>query len=250
MKIFPPPATVPPRDAPPPEPYALLSEAVAWRYRPAGRLAQGFARGKLRCDPVYRCLFEAGLPQADGAVLDLGCGRGLALTLLATAWNFGWLPGAVRSPPHWVGIERRPSHAAAARAALGGEASILTQDLLHLALPRGRLILLIDVLLYLSANEQDRLLEKAVAALSDGGRLVVREADAAAGWRYRATLAAERSSAWRRGEWRQVYHYRSRADWLARFRDLGLTVEARPMSAGTPFANVLYVARRSSVRNA
>ena len=230
----------------PSDPFALVSEAVAWRYHPAGRFAQGFVRGKLRHDPVYRCLFEAGWPPGEGAVLDLGCGRGIALAVLSTAWAFGRYAEGSVTPPRWVGIERRPGHAAAARAALGEAAEILTGDVLATPLPRARLILLIDVLLYLTAAEQDRMLERAAAALTAGGRLIVREADAAAGWRYRATVAAERSSAWRRGEWHQSYHYRRQDDWLRRLRELGLNVTARPMSAGTPFANVLYVADSAS----
>jgi SAM-dependent methyltransferase len=226
----------------PPDPFALLSQVVAWRYRPAGRFAQGFVRGKLRHDPVYRYLFEAGLPQGDGAVLDLGCGRGIALAVLATASVLG-LSGEVRAAAsRRVGIERRETHAEAARAALDADAEILTGDVLTVAFPRARLILLIDVLLYLTAAEQDCLLERSAAALTPGGRLIVREADAAAGWRYRATMAAERSSAWRRGEWHQSYHYRRQEEWLRRLGELGLRVTSRPMSAGTPFANVLYLA--------
>ena len=229
----------------PSDPFALLSEAVARRYRPAGRFARGFVRGKLRHDPVYRYLFETGLPPGEEAVLDLGCGRGIALAVLATASAFGRCPEGPVTPLRWVGIERRPGHAAAARMALGDEAEILTGDVLAAPFPRARLILLIDVLLYLTAAEQDRLLERAAATLTAGGRLIIREADAAAGWRYRATVAAERSSAWRRGEWRQGYHYRRQDDWLRGFGELGLNVAARPMSAGTPFANVLYVVERA-----
>jgi len=225
-----------------PVPFDLLSEAVAWRYRPAGRFAQGFVRGKLRYDPVYRHLFEADLPRAEGVVLDLGCGRGIALTLLATGRSLGLGCGGSGPALRWVGIERRAAHAAAAGVALGDEAEILTQDVLTAAFPRARLVLLIDVLLYLGRAEQDRVLERAAAALTDGGRLIIREADAAAGWRYRATVSAERLSAWRRGEWRQAYHYRSQADWLQRLAELGLRVTTHPMSDGTPFANILFIA--------
>jgi SAM-dependent methyltransferase len=229
-----------------PDPFALLSEAVAWRYRPAGRFAQGFVRGKLRHDPVYRYLFEAGLPRGDGAMLDLGCGRGIALAVLAAAAALGMSAEAPTTAPRRVGIERREAHAASARVALGDEAEILTGDVLAAPFPCARLILLVDVLLYLTAAQQDRLLERAAAALVTGGRLIIREADAAAGWRYRATVAAERSSAWRRGEWCQRYHYRSRDDWLRCLGELGLNVTVRPMSAGTPFANILYLADRSA----
>lgn len=99
---------------------------------------------------------------------------------------------------------------------MDGAAEIVTGDVLATDFPSARLILLIDVLLYLNAAQQDQLLERAAARLSPGGRLVMREADAAAGWRFATTVAAERASAWRRCEWRQRYQYRSRTEWVNR----------------------------------
>ncbi|MBP8272088.1 MAG: methyltransferase type 11, partial [Sphaerotilus sp.] len=64
--------------------HALLDRASA-RYRPAGRYAWHFARGKLRLDPVFRHLVEAGLVPAGARVLDLGCGQGLLGSLLQAA---------------------------------------------------------------------------------------------------------------------------------------------------------------------
>jgi SAM-dependent methyltransferase len=229
------------------DPFASVAEAVDGRYRAAGRFHQGFVRGKLRHDPVYRELLHIGVPPGDGAVVDLGCGRGIALALLATAFACGVSSCAAGpTPPRRLGIERRPSHAAAARAAMGDEAEISTQNVLAATLPRSRLVLLIDVLHYLGRDEQDRLLERSAAALADGGFLVMRETDADGGWRYWTTAAADRLLALPRGEWQETYHYRGQADWSIRLRELGLSVETRPMSAGTPFANVLFVARRAA----
>ncbi|RYU59643.1 methyltransferase domain-containing protein [Methylolobus aquaticus] len=228
------------RRAPPAESFRVAADAVVARYRPVGRFAQGFVRGKLRHDPVYRYLFEAGLPPADGAVVDLGCGRGIVLAVLASASALALSGEAQATGPHRVGIERREAHAAAARAVMDGEAEIVTGDVLATDFPSARLILLIDVLLYLNAAQQDQLLERAAARLNPGGLLVIREADAAAGWRFATTVAAERISAWRRCEWRQRYHYRSRTEWVNRLGELGLAVRTIPMSEGTPFANLLY----------
>jgi hypothetical protein len=38
--------------------------------------------------------------------------------------------------------------------------------------------------------------------------------------------------------------YRSAIQWIAELVERGFAVDAEPMSAGTPFANVLYVARK------
>ena len=43
------------------------------RYRPAGRIAYHFARGKLRGDPVYRAVWEGGLLPAEGTLLTHVC---------------------------------------------------------------------------------------------------------------------------------------------------------------------------------
>jgi hypothetical protein len=42
------------------------------------------------------------------------------------------------------------------------------------------------------------------------------------------------------GHWRQQFYFRTRDQWLACFSSHGLAGEVRPMSAGTPFANVLF----------
>jgi hypothetical protein len=74
--------------------FAQLTAATALRYRPAGRFAMNFVRGKLRYDPVYFALLTQGLLPAQGSLLDLGCGRGILMSLLSTArqWvsQHGW----------------------------------------------------------------------------------------------------------------------------------------------------------------
>lgn len=42
---------------------------------------------------------------------------------------------------------------------------------------------------------------------------------------------------------RMPHHHRSLAEWAAMLHRLGFAVEAEPMSAGTPFANVLLTAQ-------
>ena len=66
---------------------AVLVDAVAARYRPAGRFAFHFARGKLAGDPVFAGLLAGGLLAADSArgrgldIVDLGCGQALLAAL-------------------------------------------------------------------------------------------------------------------------------------------------------------------------
>jgi uncharacterized protein (DUF2062 family)/SAM-dependent methyltransferase len=232
-----------------------LIDETSRRYIPAGVFAWEFARGKLRHDPLYFALLARGELPADGLLLDLGCGRGILMSLLATA-----RAQAARGifPPGWTapgpslrfhGVEGRERAARAARQALGEEATIATADLRALCpgeLPGAAAIFLLDVLHYLAADEQEKLLDHAAAALEPGGVLVLREADAAAGGAFARTRAAERLAALLRGHFRQCLCFRSAAEWTERLAARGLAVTAVPMSQGTPFANVLLAARRSA----
>ncbi|HUL11850.1 MAG TPA: methyltransferase domain-containing protein [Methylococcaceae bacterium] len=228
--------------------FCLLAEATAWRYRAAGRFVYGFVLGKLRHDPVYRTLLARTIVPPDGLILDLGCGRGILLALLATARTLGMMPGGSGGTrPCLYGVELRAADADVARAALGGEAEILRGDVRTAALPPCQVAILLDVLLYLERVEQDAVLARVVTVLAPGGLLIVREADAGGGWRFIATRLAERLCALARGHWQQKYCYRSAAEWRDKLESLGFVVDTQPMSEGTPFANILFIARRASL---
>jgi SAM-dependent methyltransferase len=225
--------------------FRFLAEATAWRYRSAGRFVHGFVLGKLRHDPVYRALLCGEILPKEGLILDLGCGRGILLALLATARALGMTPGGKRGRgPRLCGIEQRPADAETARGALDGEAEILIGDVRTMPLPPCQAAILLDVLLYLDRDEQYGLLGEIADALEPGGLLIVREADAGSGWRFAATWIAERCCALARGHWRQRYVYRSAAQWRERLESLGFAVDIQGMSEGTPFANVLFIGRR------
>lgn len=224
----------------PPSPFARLRDAVAERYLGAGLLHLELVRGKLRHDPMYRHLLEAGLLPRPGRLVDLGCGRGILLTLLAVHGAAD--PGV--PDVRLTGIELRERHVRAARHALGDDGEVRQGDLTAAPVPPCDTAVLLDVLHYLPAADQERLLARVAGALAPGGVLIVRDADAAAGWRFALTRAAERFNALARGHLRQRFHYRSRDAWTALLRDHGLTVDTEPLSAGTPFGNVLLVARR------
>jgi uncharacterized protein (DUF2062 family)/trans-aconitate methyltransferase len=232
-----------------PELEALLEEAACPYLKP-GIFHWEFARGKLRHDPLYFNLLRRGFLPPEGRLLDLGCGRGIAFALLLGAreqWAKGKYPEGWAPPPPRLafhGIEERPKVAEAACEALAGKAEIETADLRTAGFPPADAILLLDVLHYLPPADQETVLAKAVAALQPGGVLLVRDADAGAGWRFTATRLQERFSALFRRHWRQRFHYRGADEWTAILERLGLTVDVQPMGMGTPYANVLLAGRR------
>lgn len=227
-----------------------LFEAATRPYREAGRYAWSFARGKLRHDPVFLFLLRAGLLPERGSLLDVGCGRGVLLSLLAAAKQqhaAGRWPRDWPAPPAHLALRGLDSHAARvqlAGRALGGSAQVELRDLRDFEFAPCSVIVMLDVLLYLHAGEQERVLEKAAAALEPGGLLLLREPDAGAGLAFHATRCSALLEAALRGSFAQKLRCRSAGDWSAALARRGLAVDAQPMSRGTPFANFLFVARK------
>lgn len=234
------------------ERFVDLVRRASDRYVSLSITAWEFARGKLRNDPVYRAAVyeglledEQNLREGPGTVLlDVGCGQGLMLALLAEVRRDVREGRWFQAPPPcfdtMIGIETRPRVARYARAALGDEASVSTADARLDAMPSADAVLLFDVLHLMTQQDQDALLAKLIACLRPGGVLVIREADASAGWRFRLVRAGNRMKAIGVGKWRQTFHFRSADAWLECFTRLGLGAEVREMGHGTPFGNVLF----------
>ena len=74
--------------------------------------------------------------------------------------------------------------------------------------------------------------------------LLLRIGDADAGLPFRISNWVDHVVTFARGHRLGELYCRPLAVWIAHLEALGFTVEARPMSEGTPFANVMLVARR------
>ncbi|HEX2252351.1 MAG TPA: DUF2062 domain-containing protein [Thermoanaerobaculia bacterium] len=231
--------------------FADLREAAAEPYLEAGIRHWEFVRGKLRFDPVYRQILDLGLLPRPGTLVDLGCGRGILLALLsAPVEEWRSTPPEQRSRPaaptgmELHGIELAVSAVRVARRALRAAAKITRADLAQCEVPPCSTAVLLDVLHYLPAETQEDLLARTARALGPRGLLIVREADAAAGGGFGRVRLAERLRALSRGHWRQRFHYRTRGEWEELLERHGLEVDSVEGGAGTPFANVLLLARR------
>jgi SAM-dependent methyltransferase len=229
-----------------------IIDAATLPYARAGwnAYAYHFARGKLRYDPVFRAILENGLLPNAGQLLDLGCGLGLLSALLTEArnqhqarnWNPEW-----STPPQnlkYYGVELLDWKVAAARQALGNNATICQGDIRTCELPDCSAAILLDVLMYLNAAEQRQVLQRIASTLRPGGTLLLREGNATGGLRHYVTSFAEHICCLWRGQGLHALHYRSATEWIALLEELGFSVGSLPMSQGTPFSNVLFRATR------
>jgi uncharacterized protein (DUF2062 family)/SAM-dependent methyltransferase len=233
--------------------FADLVRRASERFVASSIVAWEFARGKLAGDPLYRAVIMNGVLPAGGAgtVVDVGCGSGLTLALLAevaAAEREGrWPSDQARAPVlrRLVGIELRPRVARLAAAALGDAATIVSGDAREMTPPEADAVLLLDVLHMMPHADQEMLIATAASRLSPAGVILVREADAAAGLGFHAVRIGNRLKALVFGHWRQRFAFRTADDWRALFERLGFRTTVQRASEGTPFANVLFIARRA-----
>jgi hypothetical protein len=71
----------------------------------------------------------------------------------------------------------------------------------------------------------------------------MRVADAAPGWRFRLTLISDWFTTFGRGTPWPRLHCRSVSEWMSLLESIGYSVDVQPMNEGTPFANVLLIAK-------
>jgi 2-polyprenyl-3-methyl-5-hydroxy-6-metoxy-1,4-benzoquinol methylase len=231
----------------------LISRAAA-PYRATGLYAWFFARGKLGGDPVFAHLLAAGLLTGRERILDIGCGQGLLSAWLLAGqasstngtWPEVWPPAP--QPVHIRGIELMAHDVVRADSALApavsaGRASFVQADMCRADFGQTDAVVILDVLHYVPLAAQDELLARVRRSLSPGGVLLLRVGDAAGGLRFSISNWVDHVVTTLRGHRLGTLYCRSLTDWQDTLRQLGFVVEAESMSQGTPFANVLLVAR-------
>lgn len=231
----------------------LVSKAAA-PYRAAGLYAWFFARGKLGGDPVFAHLLAAGLLTGRARIVDIGCGQGLLSAWLLAAqassangtWPEIW-PSAPQ-PAHICGIELMAHDVARADSALApavsaGHASFVQADMCSTDFGLADAVVILDVLHYVPLDAQDEVLARVRRSLAPNGVLLLRVGDAAGGLRFAISNGVDHVVTTLRGHRLGTLHCRPLADWQGTLHRLGFVVEAQFMSQGTPFANVLLVAR-------
>jgi SAM-dependent methyltransferase len=225
-----------------------LAQHAADRYRPSGRFAYHFARGKLSGDPVFAALLAGGLIPDGVRLLDLGCGQGLLAAWLHAArasHEQGQWPEAWPVPPRlgqFRGIEMIPRNVQRARRALGALAQIECADIRTADFGHTDVVIVLDVLHYMNPAAQEQVLQRVRSSLGPAGVLLLRVGNAAGGWRFRMSRWVDATVLYLREHRQGPLHCRTLPAWLATLAGCGFAARAMPTSAGTPFANVLLVA--------
>jgi 2-polyprenyl-3-methyl-5-hydroxy-6-metoxy-1,4-benzoquinol methylase len=202
----------------------------------SSQMLRQYAAGKLRADPVFRAAYEL-LGTSNEPILDVGCGVGLLPFYLR---HRGFRPATTGLDVDRGKIQR----ARAAAKSTAGSTHFLEQDV-ACALPafRGNVALL-DVLHYLPPAAQETLLTELAARVAPGGMLLARECPRDRSARFWATYAGElfaQSISW---NLRRRLHFPTRNSINAAFCETEFTREERPMFAGGPFNNRLFIFRR------
>jgi SAM-dependent methyltransferase len=218
-------------------------------YRAAGRYAFLFARGKFAHDPVFEAILARGLLTQCARILDLGCGQGLLAALLLAARRAG---SSGAWPDHWPpapqpsiirGIDLVSHHVSRARLALTCRAEFVTGDVRETDFGSVDGVVILDVLHYLEYAEQCSILERVHKALIADGILLLRVGNAADGFGFSLGKWVDQMVLLSRGHRLKPLHCRSTGEWRDLLSQTGFDSETMPMSVGTPFANVLIIAR-------
>jgi uncharacterized protein (DUF2062 family)/trans-aconitate methyltransferase len=191
-----------------------------------------FVRWKLRLDRIFGLLAAEDL--GSGTVVDLGCGYGMALSFAA----FG------DSSRRLVGCDLDRHRIAVAREALSVlNADLSVADIRSFGLPPAGLILILDVLQYLGADEQMALLQRCCSALEPQGLLIFRVHDRERGLWSTVTMAFDRlifafGPAGIRPLTLHAAEYRSALE------NAGMRVDECRFRNHLPLAHILFIARK------
>jgi SAM-dependent methyltransferase len=209
-----------------------VANRIASRF--AGRSVQGYARWKVRFDPIYGGVLEA-LRNVQTPIVDVGCGMGLLAFYLR---EHGLIVPI-------VGIDFDERKIALAKDAIGDEQALAFRvgDARE-PLPANHSVVILDILHYFDSASQQRILENAARVVPPGGVVVIRQPLRDGSWRYRFTALVDafgRAIRWMRAE---ALNYPTREEVVRAFG--GFDVDVKPLWGGTPYNNYLFVFRRAA----
>lgn len=206
-----------------PDRYHLLVDDATRRYLEISLRDAEAARGALLGDPIYPHLLGDRRFLDAPRVLDLGCGRALAAVLRGSA---SAVTGEER---RYTGVDVAARYIRTLRHLHDGIPGyeFVECDLRDFDPPSADYVLLIDALRFLPFSAQDALLRRLAKAMPAGACLVVRDVDAAAGWRFRLATLHDFLSLLLPGRSHRPAHYRRAEDLRNALAAAGFSVQDR-----------------------
>ena len=230
---------------------ALVNEA-SQTFRPSGRFAYHYARGKLGYDSIFHEMLRRGLLPEGGHYLDLGCGQGSLFSWLLSAralydkgqWPAGW--PVPPKPEQLRGVELMGKDVERAARAFGASHPVVRVeqgDMCRTDFGRVDVVTILDALHYFDHAGQEDVLRRIHAALPPGGLFLTRIGDVSAGLPYHISNWVDHVVTFARGHRLPKLYARPLADWRALLQRVGFDVTTQNMSGEKPFANVMLVCR-------
>jgi hypothetical protein len=140
------------------------------------------------------------------------------------------------------GIDLRRKDVERARSCNIEGAEWICGDIRSTEFGRADAVVILDVLHYIDYDAQREVLARVRETLGERGVLILRVADASGSLRFRITLAVDRAVMRLRGHRLARLYCKPVVQWKGELEALGFRVDPVPMSAGTPFANVMLIA--------
>jgi hypothetical protein len=136
-----------------------------------------------------------------------------------------------------------PKDVARARAALGDRAQFVQGDIRTADFGQTDVAIILDVLHYIDYEAQEKVLRRIRAALPAGGTFITRIGDAGGGLPFQYSNWVDRTVFYLRGHRLDKIYCRTVSEWLDVLKRNGFSAESMPMHKGTPFCNVMLIAK-------
>ena len=209
-----------------------LAQRLSARYHL--RSLRNYVYWKVRTDPAYDAVRERLRGHENRSLLDLGCGVG-ALAFYLRECGFD-------APILGLDFDARKIDAARKVASAYPAVEFINGDARD-PLPQNHNVVMLDILQYVTAGEQQRVLENAAAAVPPGGIAVIRQGVRDSSWRHKVTIAADAFA--RATKWMQVERLNFPSiDEVSRPFSSAFEAEITPLWGRTPFNNYLFVFTR------
>lgn len=210
-------------------------ERALHRYRRVPMAAWALVHGRAFLSDL--AFVERYVPR-HGFTVDLGCGHGLFANLLVEA-------SATRRV---LGVDLDERKIGVARSTVEGRESVRFElgDIIRDTVPKCDAVTIIDVLYLLTPAEQEAVLHRVAAALTENAPLVVKAQERSASPRYAFGYAQEliaTAVGLTRGATSGL-HFLSRRDALAMFERVGFLVDVIDVP-GRTYTDVVYLARKA-----